>query len=235
MELKDKIIVLTGACGGIGSELAKVLSNEGAKLILIDVNEEMLKNLISRLTGEHRYIISDFSNRLGLYKVVEEVKSFGLNIDILINNAGIGVYKSLKDVTFEEFEQSFYINIFAPMILSKELITLMKGRGIVFNMGSLSGKRTLPNRISYNASKFSLRGFSLSLSEELRDSNISSVLLSLGSTFTEFGGVSLAEKEKMKLSGKAYFTTEYVANKIKELLMLDSLEDEYVLTPDGNT
>ncbi len=232
MELKNKFVVLTGACGGIGSEIAKLLSKNGCSLLLIDVNEEMLKNLSDSIKGDVKYIVSDFSNRVGLYKLVEDIKGVNIKVDVLINNAGIGVYKSLKDVTLEEFEESFYINVFAPMVLSKELINVMGEFGVILNMGSLSGVRTLPNRIAYNSSKFSLRGFSLSLNEELKDSHISSILLTLGSTFTQFGGVSLEEKAKMKENGKSFFSTDYVANKVVEILSSGEYKSEYVLAPE---
>ena len=97
------------------------------------------------------------------------------------------------------------------------------------------GKIPSAGRSVYCASKFALRGLSLSLSKEYKGTNIHFVLVTLGSTLTDFGPKTLKEKEEESLKGKAYFTPEGVAKKFIEIVENDKLEDEIELYPSEYT
>src|SRR3989344_3502140 len=238
MNLKEKVVVITGATGGIGSELSKAFSQKGARLVLISRNEDKLKDLITKLDGSrHEYIIYDFRNQDNFEELIKELRDKADNIDVLINNAGIGVYKSLEEAEEKDWADSININATFPFLLTKKLLQILQKseKGIILNVGSGMGRIPSAGRSVYCASKFALRGLSLSLSKEYKRTNIHFVLVTLGSTLTDFGPMTLKEKQEESLKGKAYFTPEWVAKKFVELIEKDEFEDEIELYPSEYT
>ena len=132
--MKNKTILLTGASKGIGLALSKQLSDEGAKLILIGRHFSD-KNLGS----QHVYVEEDLTKMEGidsLRKVIANNK-----VDILINMAAIGIYKSLEDLTVEDFYVSQQLNVMVPFLLIKAVLEDLKQSdiGLVLNIGSGAG------------------------------------------------------------------------------------------------
>lgn len=212
MDLQNKIAVITGASGGIGSVLSKKLTEAGVRLIPS---------------------IVDLTDHDALDKFVLEVKSQTDHLDLLLNVAGIGVYKSLEDITAAEWEHSFALNVEATLLLSKELLPLLQKSpdSVILNIGSGAGVTPIGNRSLYCATKFALRGLTLSLAEEFSGRSPRFVLLTLGSVLTNFAGVPVDEKLKRQKEGKAYFTPNEVADKIIEILKTPHPEPEYTFYP----
>ena len=210
MELKDKTILLIGATGGIGNALSEVLKKDNAKIIPI-----------SKTSG------FDLTKREDVQKLVEKIKKEYGQVDILINAAGIGTYKSLTDTTLEEWNYLMSLNLTAPFTLTKELLP----KSLVLTIGSGAGVIPMRGRSAYCASKFGLRGLMLSLAEEYKDTTPSFCLITLGSTLTNFGPLSVEQKLEKHKNGDAYFTPEWVADKLLEIIKDDSREAEYVLYP----
>ncbi|NMC34225.1 MAG: SDR family oxidoreductase [Veillonellaceae bacterium] len=234
MKLKGKLIIVTGATGGIGRELVKVLDTENAKLVLIAKEEKKLKNILKTLRGqENSYFVSDFSKQEDVIRLSGAIKTKCKSIDILINLAGIGVYKPLETVTLEDWNNSLNVGLNAPFILIKELIKLLGKNtdSLVLNIGSGMGVIPTAGRSVYCSTKFGLRGLTLSLAEEYRGVKPSFCLITLGSTLTSFGPMSLKEKMEEQFKGKAYFTPEWVAKKLIEIIKDDKRETEYTIYP----
>jgi short-subunit dehydrogenase len=235
MLLKDKNIIVTGATGGIGRELAHELDNEGSKLILISESESELQNLMESLKGEGNvYFVCDFSDQTATQKLAKEIAKKYKKIDILVNSAGIGVYKEIKDATLENWNDSLNINVTSAFILIKELIKpLRKSGSLVLNIGSGAGVIPMGGRSLYSTSKFALRGLTLSLAKEFKNTNIDFCLITLGSVLTSFGPMTLEAKKKEMESGKAYFTPDWVAKKLIEIMKDTDRDIEYTLFPSG--
>ena len=234
MDLKGKIVVITGATGGIGSCMTKEFDKEGANLILISRDLLKLKYLLKKLKGKgHKIFACDFNEDVKTCKIIENISDSFDKIDILINCAGTGVYKNLEDVELADWESSINVNVSAPFMLIRGLIEILKKaeKALVFNIGSGMGKIPTAGRSVYCASKFALRGLSMSLSEEFRNTNVSFIHIDLGSTLTGFGPVPLEEKIDQNLRGKAYFTPDWVAKKIIEIIKNDDIKDEITLYP----
>jgi short-subunit dehydrogenase len=226
MDIKDRTVLLTGASRGIGLELSKHLAREGTKLILVARHFEN-----KDLGDKHIYIEADITDQEGITKIEDVIVN--CEIDILINMAGIGIYKPLEKLSFQELNQSLQVNVIAPFVLIKLTLNQLKRSeiGLVLNIGS--GAETMPfkHRSAYCASKYALRELSLSLSEEMESSKPEFCLITLGSTMTTFGGKTIEkQKEKVK-EGGAIFPVEYVASEIINIIKSKKRESEIILYP----
>lgn len=235
MNLKGKNIVLIGATGGIGRELVQKLDTEEANLVLLSKTESELQNLIKSLGNEnHRYYVCDLSNQEETDSVSKKIAEETKDIDILINAAGVGIYKPIEQLTLDDWNLSFNINLTSVFIITKNLINKLgaSSDSLVLNIGSGAGVIPMAGRSAYCSTKFALRGLTLSLSEEFkRVNNPKFVLITLGSTLTSFGPKSYETKKKEMEEGTAYFTPDWVANKLVEIIKDDKREVEYTLYP----
>ena len=174
--LKDKKIIITGANGGIGNEIVKLLANEGANLTLISFDEEILQkncNKIRKKNGKTSYIVSDFSSIKGIKETAEIISEMD-DIYMIIHLAGMMNFNSLGLQSFEDIEKLYNVNLLAPVMLTKALLPKMikNKSGHIVNIGSIFGSIALPYYAIYSSSKAGLRGFSESLSRELEDSGV---------------------------------------------------------------
>ncbi len=225
MNLKDKVIVVTGASKGIGLELSKKLSEEGADLILISRTKP------SEILPNSHYIEADLTTEEGFSQIEETIKT--TKVDILCNVAGIGIYKTFDEVTLDEMDHSYKLNVLAPFRLTKILLNQLQSSeiGLVLNIGSGAGTMPFKNRSAYCTTKYALRGLSLSLSEEFGDSKPHFCHITLGSTKTTFGGKSIEEQERKISEGNAIFPVEYVADELVSIIKSGKWEPEIVLYP----
>lgn len=235
MDLKNKVAVVTGATGGIGRELVKYIDDEGAQIILVSKNETELQNLLKTLKNKtSKYYVCDFSNQAETEKVAKEIVSDFKNIDLFINSAGIGIYKPIEEATLEDFNNSINIGLTSVFIFTKELLaTLSKSDdALILNIGSGAGVIPMSGRSVYCTTKFGLRGLTLSLAEEfMRIKNPKFCLITLGSTLTSFGPLSFEKKKEEMENGKAYFTPEWVGEKLIEIIKDSNRDVEYTLYP----
>ena len=226
INLKDKTILLTGASKGIGFGLSKLLDKEGANLILVGRNFQ-----IKSLKSKHKYIEVDLTKMEDIAKLRKELANE--KIDILINMAGIGIYKPLEELTLEDFYYSQQINLMVPLLLIKAVLNDLEQSdiGLVLNIGSGAGTMPFKNRSAYCSSKFGLRGLSLSLSEEFADRKPEFSLVTLGSTMTTFGGKSIEEQNQNVNDWNAIFPVEYVAKELVKIIKDNNRGAEVVLYP----
>ncbi len=171
--LDKKVALVTGAGRGIGRAIAIALGKAGCTVYLtartapelISVQQEILA-----AKGEARIIQADLTRDDDLHSLVQACGA----VDFLINNAGWGKRASVVRSRVDDWDQTFRVNLRAPMILAKEFLPAMikKGEGAVINIGSVSGKSGEANGAAYSASKFGLIGFTQSLFEEVREHGI---------------------------------------------------------------
>lgn len=179
-QLNQSVVLLTGAAGGFGQELTRQLLEAGSRLILTDLYETALREQVATIqstvaTGEVLACLEvDLSDRAGCEMLYQQVRSLGFPIDILINNAGIGVFGRNDEVPSEKWERLMQINLLAPMRLSALFVTDMIARrqGHIVNISSLAGWSGAAGMSHYAASKFGLRGFSEALFNETKDHNV---------------------------------------------------------------
>ncbi len=233
VNLKNKTVLITGGSQGIGRALAERLAKEGANLILVARSEDRLKEFVKKYGKQHRYYVCDLSDHKQVVQLTESIKNDLNHLDVLVNAAGIGVYKNLQDISFEDWTDSFSTNVTAPFLLTKNLLPLLRKSkdSFVLNIGSGAGTIPMRGRSTYCATKFALRGWALSLAEEFQGKVPRFCLITLGSTITNFSGMTIEEKKQEHAKGKAYFPVEWVANKLVEIIKDDKRETETTLFP----
>lgn len=233
MDLKQKTILITGGSHGIGRALSESLVHEGVYLILVARSEDRLKKFVTQYGKQHRYFVCDLSDSEQILKLTESVRKENSSLDILINVAGIGIYKNLEDTLLSDWQTSFATNVTAPYFLTQGLLPLLQKTkdSFVFNIGSGAGNIPMRGRSMYCATKYALHGWTLSLAEEFKDTFPRFFLITLGSTLTNFSGKSVEEKKKEQAAGRAYFPVEWVADKLVEIIKNDNRETETTLFP----
>ena len=174
--LSDKVAVVTGAASGIGRALAIQLAREGCHLAISDVDEDGLRATAARVANgirvtQHRLDVSD---RDAVHRHAEEVTSEHGQADIVVNNAGVALSARLDQVGYDDFEWLMGINFWGVVYGSKAFVPILKQRpwAHIANISSVHGLFTNRRVGPYCCSKFAVRGFTLTLAQELRNTNI---------------------------------------------------------------
>ncbi len=167
-------VVLTGAYGGLGSELAHLIYQKGAKLILVGRNEQRLLDMQKRLGGNVEVFVGDVSDSENNQLLLHKLQSMPSRQRMLINNAAISQTGFLQNQTASEIKRVLDVNLLAPMLLSQQLLPWLKHAqsARIINIGSSFGAIGYPGFSSYCASKFGLRGFTQALGRELTDTTV---------------------------------------------------------------
>jgi len=165
---KDKVVLITGASGGIGRAIAKKFAGGGAKVILNDIAqaEENLKKLAEELGG--KYFLADVSKLEDVERMVEEIqKEFG-RLDALVNNAGITQDRTLAKMTKEEWQKVIDIDLTGVFNCTKAALPLIiQNQGKIISISSLVGQRGNFGQTNYAAAKAGIIGFTKALCKEV--------------------------------------------------------------------
>ncbi len=166
MDIKKNVLI-TGAGSGIGFATAQRFAREGYTIIAVGRNKKGLEQLREAIGNEHYFILFDLIRLEKIPHLIARIEKKVGPIDILINNAGIGLFKKFEDIPDSAIDKIVRTNLFAPMALSRAVFPSMKTRGgTIVNIASVAGKRTWKHLTAYSASKFGLIGFSNSLRRE---------------------------------------------------------------------
>jgi len=205
IDLSNKVAIVTGASKGIGRAIAQSLVRAGAGVAITARNDDELGRTVADLktlgVGTVAGYVCDVRDYEQVKAIVAEVaKEFG-GLDILINNAGIGIFASVESMSVEDFRAVLETNVFGVFYCCHEAIPLMKqrGGGYIINISSLAGANPHPNMAAYNASKFGLNGFSEALMQEVRHDNIKVSYIMPGSVNTHFGGDEPSDEKSWQL------------------------------------
>ncbi|HEY9770889.1 MAG TPA: SDR family NAD(P)-dependent oxidoreductase [Coleofasciculaceae cyanobacterium] len=179
-DLNQAVVVLTGATGGFGQELTRQLLQAGSHLILSDLDRTTLDNHASKISNKITTgkiiacIESDLANPEGCQALYDQIKALDVSIDILINNAGIGLFGRMDEVPADKWERLMQVNLITPMRLSSLLVADMieRRQGHIVNISSLAGWIAPAGMAHYSSSKFGLRGFSEGLWHEVKQYNV---------------------------------------------------------------
>lgn len=174
-DFNGKVAVVTGAASGIGKELVIQLSKLGAKVVAVDFNQEGLTetvNLITKNGGEVFSKVLDVSKKEGVHQLAEEVIEKYGQVDIVINNAGVALGTiSVDEVTYEELEWIFGINLWGVIYGTKAFLPHLKTRpeSAIVNISSVFGLLGVYKQAPYCITKFGVRGLTESLRAEMRN------------------------------------------------------------------
>lgn len=185
MQLAHSTILVTGATGGIGSEVCRLLAAEGATLVMSCINPVPLDDLRGELGAGHRSVAADIATPAGREAVLAACREAG-GIDALINLAGILDFNLFAAQAPATIERILQVNAVAPMLLTRLLLPVLQARAEarIVNVGSTFGSIGHPGFVAYCASKAAIRSFSEALARELADTRVSVAYIAPRATAT---------------------------------------------------
>ncbi|OKL41544.1 SDR family NAD(P)-dependent oxidoreductase [Pontibacter flavimaris] len=216
---KEKTVLITGASNGFGMEFAKLFAKDGYNLVLVARSTERMRKLGHYLQDQHLLehiciITADLTRLEAAREVYQEVHNAGLQVDVLVNNAGAGVHGMFFETDLEREKAIIQLNITTPVELTKLFLPEMKQRsdGKILNLASVVSFMPSPLMAIYGASKAFMLSFSEALSNELKDTGITVTALCPGPSNTMFfrragaahtraANGSLSEPEEVALDG----------------------------------
>jgi uncharacterized protein len=229
-KLKGKNIVITGASGGIGAEIAKLCAASGANLVLLARSIDKLQQLQRELQQKYKVKVDVFQLDVSKTEKIQEVfrrifEEIG-PIDILVNNAGFGVFREAHEATMDEIKGMFNVNVVGLMACTSMALPKMRERrfGHIINIASQAGKIATPKSSIYSASKHAVLGYTNSLRMELADFNVQVTSVNPGPIATNFFNIADEKGTYVKNVQKFMLKPEYVAQKVVDSMLTKTRE-----------
>jgi len=218
--VKDKVAVVTGASRGIGFAVAKVFTLNGMRVYMASRNREQLERAAleiretSSLRGYPVAVQADVSVEADVKRLFSRVSQEEGRLDVLVNNAGTGVFKPFLETTLQDLHKVFKVNVEGVFLCCKEAFNLMKDRGggCIVNVGSIVSLKGYPNQSVYTASKHALLGLTKVLAEEGKRYNIRVMAICPGGVRTDLARELMAIRPDLK--PETLMDPEDVANTI---------------------
>ena len=222
----QKVALVTGASSGIGKAIAKQLIDDGLVVYVAARRVEKMQDLESLGAV---VLKMDITQEKDVKNVVEKIAKDHNGVDVLINNAGYGMYGAMEDTTIEDARKQFEVNLFGLANLTKSVLPEMRAKksGKIINISSMGGKIYTPLGAWYHATKHALEGWSDCLRLELSPFNINVVIVEPGVIKTEFGDVMLAPM--IERSGNSAYGE--IAKKLEQR-MKESYEQGFASDPE---
>ena len=217
MNIKNAKILITGGSLGIGKATAKVFSDAGAQVGITGREAARVEQAASE-TGSFA-ITADVANPDDIARTYDEFFGKFDGLDCLINNAGIGVFKTIDEFEYADFERIFSVNVFGAAMMGARAAAIFKeqGGGNIVNIGSTAAEKGFAKGSVYAASKFALRGMTQCWQAELRPSNVRVFLVDPSEVATAFAQPDRAERE----APANKLTSFEIAHAIKAVLEMD--------------
>ncbi|MGO3689826.1 MAG: SDR family oxidoreductase [Psychroflexus halocasei] len=189
MNIENKIAVITGASKGLGKACTEALISKNAIVYGIARSESTLIKMRKKLGDNFIPVVLDLTDEATLSEWISDCFSKEKSPDILINNAGYGVFQKIENVTAQDWSTTMNVNLNATFLLTSKLVKLMKNNQSakhIINIGSILGQVGRPEGTAYCTTKFGIQGFSEALSKELRYDQIKVTCVNPGSIATDF-------------------------------------------------
>lgn len=234
--MKDKIVLVVGGTGGIGTAIARNVSAQGAKVVIAGRNRAKAEEVAQELNanGGDAYAIDvDVTNAASVNNLANQVSTGLGKIDVLVNAFGQGIIQSIKEINPTDAKEIIDVNVFGTFLVTQTLLPhLNEGAHVLMFPGTM-GKFIMRNSSVYSASKFAIQGFTKALTEELKRDKINFTLFYLGGVDTPFWD---DERVQMRVKKEAMLTPEAVANTVAATLSLpgSAVVNEVVMQPESH-
>ncbi len=199
--LTGKVAIVTGSTKGIGLAIAERMINDGISVVVSSRTESEVASVVERL-GDHAFgIVCDVADAKACQRLVDETVERFERLDVLVNNAGLGIFKPISEMTVEEWRLQIDVNLGGVFYCSKAALShlIASGDGYIINIGSLAGRNTFANGTGYNASKFGLLGMSEAMMLDVRYDDVRVSIVMPGSVNTPFSDHAISPQRGWKL------------------------------------
>jgi 3-oxoacyl-[acyl-carrier protein] reductase len=222
MILKDKVAIVTGASKGIGKSIALTLARQGMHLAISARNKGLLEETGSEIRNSGARcsaFAGDMSREEDIRSFIQSVISEFGRLDVLVNNAGMGHFRPVCDLTTAEWDEMFNLNVRGLFLLTRECLPHLRksGESVIVNVASLAGKNAFVNGAGYAATKHAVLGFSRCLMLEERNNGVRVLAICPGSVDTSF---STNPKKPADAGREKILRPEDVADSILHMLQL---------------
>jgi len=221
---EPKVALVTGSSSGIGFETAILLARSGYYTYASLRNIKKSKKITDMADKENlslQFVELDVNNDNSVKDAIDKIVREKNRIDVLVNNAGYGLFGSLEDMSLEEIKSQFETNFFGVIRVIQNSLPIMRkqqGGGFIVNISSVGGRMSVPVLSAYNSTKFALEGMSESLSYELEPFGIRVVIIEPGFIRTNIMNSSILSK-KSQVSNSPYFSlTQKVAKHFNSMV-----------------
>lgn len=189
---KNEYVLITGATSGIGYELAKLFAQDGYNLVVVARDEEALNNAAAGFEQQYEIKVEKIAMDLfypgNAFELYDEVQARGLQVTVLVNDAGQGQYGKFIDNDIQRELEIIQLNISSLVVLTKLFVTEMvkRGKGKVLNLSSVASKSPGPYQAVYHGTKAFVQSFTEAIRDELKETGIAVTALLPGATDTDF-------------------------------------------------
>jgi len=197
MDLNNKVAIVTGASAGLGVDFSRLLIEKGVHVYGFARSSDKLAVLKEELGDLFHPVTVDVRDEAGIKQGVEQILEEQGRIDVLVNNAGLGKFGPMDQLSTENWDVQIDTNLTGVFLCSRAVVPAMKAQnadsgfgGHIVNIASVAGLVGNANLTAYNATKFGLRGFSEALMKEVRQDGIKVTCIYPGSIATNFGAVA---------------------------------------------
>ncbi|MBE4910394.1 SDR family oxidoreductase [Bacillus luteolus] len=228
--LNGKIVVITGASSGIGERIAYLAAEQGATPILLARSYKALEEIASTIKQRYNvpcaYYELDVSNTVAVGTVFNQILSEHKKVDVLVNNAGFGVFENVIDTDLSKIESMFDVNVLGLVACTKMVLPQMieRNTGHIINIASQAGKISTPKSSVYSATKHAVLGFTNGLRLELANSNVFVTAVNPGPIKTRFFEIADESGNYVKNVEKFMLDPDFVARKVVNTMLIQKRE-----------
>ena len=192
-----KTIFITGASRGFGKLWLEALLERGDQVVATSRSLESYKELAARYPDQFLPLQLDITDRKAVFAAVQAAKNKFGRLDVVINNAGYGLFGAIEEVSEKETKDIFEANVFGTLWVTQAVLPILREQasGHIIQLSSVLGVWTLPTLGIYNATKFAVEGLSEALASEVKDFGIHVTLVEPNGYTTDFGGTSAVQSE----------------------------------------
>jgi short-subunit dehydrogenase len=226
MNLRDSLVLVTGASSGIGAEIARAAAERGARLLLVARGREALERVAAEIrdaAGDATVMPADLANFDEVERLAANVLAGAGAPDVLVNNAGAGRWRAIDENEPGEARRQIELPYLAAYELTRALVPTMieRGSGQIVNMTSLAGFVTVPGASGYGTARWAMRAFSSHLSEDLRGTGVDVLLLAPSEVDSPYFAHNPGSRERIpgaaRLAGPAMTPSEVARDAVRAI------------------
>ena len=233
MTIKNKVALVTGSSSGMGFATAIILARAGIHTYASMRNLKKYKTITELASAENlplQVVQLDVNDKKSVIEAITKIVTEKERIDVLVNNAGYGLFGSLEDVSIEEMKAQFETNFFGVIRVTQLVLPIMRKQksGTIVNVSSVGGRIGLPVLSAYHSTKFALEGLSESMSYELESFGIRVVIIEPGVIRTNIMNSSIVAKKAQDPKSPYFSLIQKVENNFKLMMENESSPPEEV-------